>query len=179
MTKKIILCALLVVNACDAQTNINHSSTKIEYEFSFSIINECAYEIHEYDLMVKIESEKVADDEKTIKGININVNNIQQALSVSPDTSILNGDNGYISFADINFDKIPDVALTTSFGTPNLYLDYWVFDVKQKKYTYVGNYPKFTLDENKKTLSAKNKNSAESYENNEWRWSNTKPEKIK
>ena len=178
MKNKLIFCALLFVNACDAQPKQNEINIpKVECEFSFKELNPCAYKTSSYDIKVAIVSENVADDEKTIKKITTKINNLEQVLPVTNDTSILDGDLGYISFADINFDKIPDLALTTSFGTPNLYLDYWVFDPQQKKYVSVGNYPKFTINEKSKTLSAKIKNNAEDYQNVEWRWDNNKLQK--
>ena len=127
MRKKLILCTLLFINACDAQPKQNQiSEAQTECEFSFKELKTCTYKTSTYDIKVSIESEIVAEDEKTIKKIITKVNNIEQILPVSPDTSLLDGDIGYISFADINFDKVPDLAITTSFGTPNLYLDYWV-----------------------------------------------------
>ena len=171
MTKKLILCSLLFINSCGAQPNENYAAeAKVECEFSFQKLNKCPHKTLEHDLTVTIESENIAEDEKLIKAVKVDVNSIQQTFAVSPDTTLLDGDIGYISFADINFDKIPDLAITTSFGTPNLYLDYWVYDTKQKKYTPVGNYPKFTINEKKKTLSAKVKSNAENYQNIEWSW---------
>jgi hypothetical protein len=178
MKNKLILCSLLFVNACDAQPKQNQiSAAQTECEFSFKELRPCTYNTSAYDIKVSIGSEIVADDEKIIRKIITNVNDIEQVLPVSADTSILDGDLGYISFADINFDKVPDLAVTTSFGTPNLYLDYWIYDVKQKKYISVGNYPKFTINENKKTLSATIKSNAETYQNIEWSWNNNKLEK--
>jgi hypothetical protein len=93
-----------------------------------------------------------------------------QTLVVSPDISILAGDIGYVLFPDINFDSNPDLAVTTSFGTPNLYLDYWVFDPTQQKYIFVGNYPKFDINTKTKTLGATIKDSAEQYQTIDWKW---------
>jgi hypothetical protein len=178
MKNKLILCSLLFINACDAQPKQNQAAaSQTECEFSSTQLNTCMYKTSLYDVKISIESEVVSDDEKTIKKITAKVNNVDQSLEVSPDTSILDGDLGYISFADINFDKVPDLALTTSFGTPNLYLDYWVYDSKQKKYISVGNYPKFTINEQKKTLSATIKSNAENYHNIEWHWNNNTLEK--
>jgi|GEM_PF-963501 len=176
--KKLFALSLLLANACDAQPKQNQSTAaQTECEFSFKEIKTCTYNTSAYDIKVSIESEIVAEDEKTIIKIITNVNDVEQILPVSADTSILDGDLGYISFADINFDKVLDLALTTSSGTPNLYLDYWIYDVKQKKYISVGNYPKFTINENKKTLSATIKSNAETYQNIEWHWNNNKLEK--
>lgn len=131
--KKITLLSILFLNICNAQAKENYlNETKAECQFSFQSITECPYKTPEYAVVVNIESEKIANDEKSIKKINVSINGSQQTLMVSQDTSILDGDIGYISFADINFDNVPDLALTTSFGTPNLYLDYWIFDPKLK-----------------------------------------------
>jgi len=172
MKNKLILCFLLFVNACDAQPKQQATAPKTECEFSFKELNTCNFKTSTYEVKATIESEIVAEDEKIIKKIITELNDVEQILPVSPDTSLLDGDIGYISFADINFDKVPDLAITTSFGTPNLYLDYWVYDTKQKKYISVGNYPKFTINEQKKILSAKIKSDAATYQNIEWHWNN-------
>lgn len=169
---------MLFANICAAQPKEKSVTIpKTECHFSFENVTKCFYKISNYDITTDIELENIANDEKHLKKIHIKINGNQQTLTVSKDTNILAGDIGYISFADINFDKIPDLAITTSFGTPNLYLDYWVFDSKQQKYLSVGNYPKFTINEQKKTLNAKIKNSAENYQNQDWHWNNHTLEK--
>jgi hypothetical protein len=178
MKTQFFLCSLLFVNACDAKTQENNViTTEMECQFSFEKINACFYKTKDYDITVNIEAENIASDEKSIKKLVTKVNGAQQMLSVSQDTSILNEDIGYISFADINFDKVPDLALTTSFDAPNLYLDYWIFDPKRKKYIYVGNYPEFTINNAEKILTSEIKNNAESYQQVEWHWNDNELEK--
>jgi len=59
---------------------------------------------------------------------------------------------------------------------PNL--DYWVFNVQQKKYLSIGNYPQLIINKQNKTLKATVKNNAENYQTTEWRWNNDKLEKY-
>ena len=40
----------------------------------------------------------------------------QHLLSLSPDVSMTPGDIGIVSFTDINFDDVPDLAISASFG---------------------------------------------------------------
>ena len=42
----------------------------------------------------------------------------------------------------------------------------------------IANYPKFTINKQKKALSAKIKSNAETYQNIEWHWNNNVLEKI-
>ena len=98
-------------------------------------------------------------------------------MNISKDTSILDGDKGYISFADINFDSIPDISITTSFGLANLYMDYWVYDSANKIYSYVGNFSSFKINNKNKTLSNVVKSSAAEYINTTYTWNGFKLKK--
>ena len=176
--KKFILLSILLASVCFAQSKETPlTDARAECQFSFEKLAQCFYRIPNYTITADIESENIANDEKSLKKIYISTNGNQQTLEVSKDTNILSGDIGYISFTDINFDKVPDLAITTSFGTPNLYLDYWIFDSKEQKYLAVGNHPKFDINKQKKTLNAKIKDSADNYQNIEWHWNNNTLEK--
>jgi hypothetical protein len=179
MNKTFIIIGFVFVSACEAQpkkSNITEAS--VECNFSFENLDQCVYKSQLYEVTVNVASENIADDEKLITSLSVKTNNLHQVLTISHDTTILDGDLGYISFSDINFDGVPDLAITTSFGAPNLYLDYWVFNVQQEKYVSVGNYPQLIINEQKKTLKTTVKNNAENYRTKEWHWRQDKLEKI-
>ena len=168
--KKIIFLALLSIHACEAQPDTAHQAVERECEISFQKFGPCTLKTSEYKISAKIITEDIAEDEKLISAVAIKNNNVVQTLSITEGTSMLDGDVGYVSFSDINFDNIPDLAVPTSFGTPNLYLDYWVFDAQQKKYSFVGNYPQLSIDKTKKIITTRVKESAASYQVTQWNW---------
>ena len=67
------------------------------------------------------------------------------------------------------FDSVPDIAITTSFGLADLYIDYLVYDTIKKKYSYVGNFTQFNIHNNK-ILSNVVKISAAKYKNMVYSW---------
>ncbi len=164
------LLPLLFLQPCLAQEINTLNNT---CEFSFEKLDPCSYQINSKPITVTIKSTNIADDEKLITQLVTNVNENSQTLTVIENTSLLEGDIGYISFSDINFDDVPDLAITTSFGTPNLYLDYWVFDSATKQYVYVGNYSEFTLDKKNQTVTTTVKDGADSYTTTKWYWKGT------
>jgi len=119
---------------------------------------------------VLLNTEPLAADEKILKSLQLVYKGSTHSLSVSKDTHMLEGDKGYISFADINFDGLADIAITTSFGLGNLYLDYWVYDSVNNQYNFLGNFSKFTLSPADKTLSNVVKLNAVNYENYTYHW---------
>jgi hypothetical protein len=174
-----IIFGILFFNACDAQHKKTETKyTNTECNFSFEELNQCSYRYQSYEIIIDFTSESIAEDERKITELLVKLNGIQQILKTSPDTTLFDGDIGHISFSDINFDGIPDLAITTSFGTSNLYLDYWVFNIQQKKYIFVGNYPQFTIDDNEKKLKATIKNNAADYQSVEWHWKSDTLEKV-
>ena len=62
------------------------------------------------------------------------------------------------------------MALTTSFGTANLYLDYWLFDSSTKKFIFVGNFSQFKIDKKNKTLTSIEKQNAARYVTKVFQW---------
>lgn len=168
----------LFVSSCSASQDKNASTPDIDCDIYFDRLNNCSYKNADYHVTVKVISESLAEDEKLLKTLLVTTDKKEHTLSITPDTAILDGDTGYISFTDINFDGISDLAITTSFGTPNLYLDYWVFNPKNSSYIFVGNFPKFILNKKDKTLSATVKNSAENYETKKWKWENNNLKKT-
>lgn len=136
----------------------------------FKMSDPCVY----INIKVNVGVEKIASDEKLIQKLDIVNQGNSYTLNISEDTSMLEGDRGYISFADINFDAIPDVAVTTSFGLANLYVDYWVFDPVNKQYDYIGNFSELKINSKDKTLSNVVKINAANYENNLYMWQGIK-----
>ena len=63
-----------------------------------------------------------------------------------------------------------DIALTTSFGLANLYLDYWVYNTDTNKYIYIGNKVKLNINSKTRTLSNTVKVSASRYDKNTYVW---------
>lgn len=175
--KKLILLMLFAVQACEAQQETNTHVTKKECEISFGKFEECSFKTPLYEISVDVVTEDAGEDEKLISAVAIKNNNVEQTLPVTEATSMLDGDIGYISFSDINFDGVPDLAIPTSFGTPNLYLDYWVFDPGKRKYEYVGNFPQFSIDKAEKIITTRVKESAADYQVTEWHWNKGKLEK--
>ncbi len=165
--KLLIIIFMFVIAGCSDATEDKVSNTKPETcEFTFKSTGPCIYK----NITVNLDVKKVALDEKLLQRLNVEKQDQKNQLDISKDTSILDGDKGYISFADINFDSIPDISITTSFGLANLYIDYWVYDAAKKKYSYVGNFTKFKINSNNRTLSNVVKISAAKYKNTTYRW---------
>jgi hypothetical protein len=145
-------------------------NTYVDCEFGFDQIDSCTYKTDGHKIVVRLKTSFIASDEIELNGLDVLNESHSESLSITPGTTLINGDMGYISFADINFDSIPDLAITTSFGTPNLYLDYWVYRPDTKRYVAVGNLPKLTIDKESKTLTADVKINAVNYEKKFWKW---------
>lgn len=159
--------AVLLIASCGSAEQ--PGSNNINCEFSFDHLEPCVHRIVDEEITVRFNTSVIADDEIALHALEVANNDHLAMLTVTADTLIA-GDVGYISFVDINFDSIPDLALTTSFGTPNLYLDYWVYNPDQKNYVAVGNLPMLTIDSVAKTLTAEVKINAASYEKKTWGW---------
>lgn len=147
--------------------------------FKFGEDTDCSVKSKDVDISVKTKTQKISDDEFSLTALEVTNNGKISTLSVTPDTSIFEGDSGYISFTDINFDSFPDIAVSTSFGVTNMYMDYWVYLPDQQKYVSVGNFPKFTVDPANKALSAIVKIDAAKYENNVWKWQESNLVQVK
>ncbi len=177
MKKISIFLLLFTMNACAEQPAKSAVKSDVECEFSFDNLHACSYKDEQHNLQVAILTEEVADDEKLLTALVVTSGTVKKELSITPETSILDGDIGFISFADINFDSIPDLAITTSFGTPNLYFDYWIYNALKNEYIAVGNHPQFVLNSQTKTLTTTIKNSAADYKSQEWHWVNNELKK--
>jgi len=162
---------MFAVSGCTDATEDKKSTEKSEIcEISFKNIGPCVYG----DIKVNLDFKKIATDEKILQRLDVEKNGKKFSMNISKDTSMLDGDKGYISFADINFDSIPDISITTSFGLANLYMDYWVYDSGNKAYSYIGNFSSFKINNKSKTLSNVVKSSAAEYINTTYTWNGLK-----
>ena len=169
--KLLIIIFMFVVSGCTDATEDKKSTAKSETcEISFKNIGPCVYG----DIKVNLGFKKVATDEKIMQRLDVEKHGKKFSMNISKDTSILDGDKGYISFADINFDSIPDISITTSFGLANLYMDYWVYNSVNKSYLYIGNFSSFKINNKSKTLSNVVKSSAAEYTNTTYIWDGLK-----
>lgn len=178
MKKFLVLCLSFTINACGAQQSGSQLNVTTECEISFKRLNECALETSGYALTAQVIAEDIAADEKLISGLTVNTNDMVQNLTLTEGTTLIDGDIGSIMFTDIDFDDVPDLAITTSFGTPNLYLDYWRYDTRTKKYIPIGNHPQLIINRAKKTITTTVKLDAGSYKTTEWHWVDGKLEQL-
>jgi hypothetical protein len=132
-------------------------------EFELHKMDQCIYQ----DYVVNIQT-ITTSDEAELQTLIVDIKGKRYTLSITSDTILLEGDRGFLSFEDINFDGIPDIAVTTSFGLPNLYMDYWVFDKATKKFAKIGNYTQFTVNAESKTLTNQIKDNATTYQQHEY-----------
>jgi hypothetical protein len=138
--------------------------------FSFGKSTQCTGKGIEIELV----SEKVADDEINLKNLKVKSNGKTHLLPITKETNLLDGDKGVILIQDINFDSHPDLAVSTSFGLSNLYMDYWVFDSDSNKFNYIGNFTRFSINEEDKKLSNTVKTNAADFEKNTYKWEGKK-----
>lgn len=169
--KLFIVMFLSVISGCsDAADYENSIATSETCDISFKNSGPCVYK----NISVKFIVKKISVDEKLLLKLDVEKTGQKFSLDISKDTSFLDGDKGYISFTDINFDSVPDISITTSFGLANLYMDYWVYDVANKNYLYIGNFTKFKINKSNKTLSNVVKISAAKYKNTVYMWKGLK-----
>ncbi len=161
----LFICSLLL-SGCLSASQSNEKLTRLTCEFDFTFTAECGYR----QIKIKINTSIVATDEKLLKSLEVTVNSRKSTLHVIDDTVLFPGDKGYVSFEDINFDGFPDIAITTSFGVANLYLDYWVYVDDENTFRRVGNFSRFVVDEGNKTLRNSVKINAAEYQDNVYRW---------
>ena len=150
----------------EATENDKNSVVSATCDIFFIVNGPCVYK----GIIVNVRADKVSDNEKQLKSLHILNDGRIQTLKIVDDVFMFDGDRGYVSFADINFDGYPDIAITTSFGLANLYLDYWVYEPHRHTYQYIGNYAKFELNTRLKNLSNEVKVSAVKYEKNTYYW---------
>ena len=172
---RIFILASIFIVGCSESIGLEPvKNSDVECTFQFSSEPVCSYTKDKYSIKVSIITKKLADDEVALTNANVSLDGKQHTLVISPDVSMIKGDIGIISFADINFDGIPDIAVSTSFGVANRYFDYWVYDPKGHAYHSTGNYPKLIANPADKTLSASVKQSAASYQTLKYSWDGDK-----
>jgi hypothetical protein len=118
----------------------------------------CTFEIGRslppYQVSFKV---KTVENRKLIEDLVIsplNRSDLSQTLSVHAMTPIKQDKEFFVGSTDVNFDGYNDLFLATSRGTANTYADYWGFDPKTKKFSYLGNYPILKVENTTKTLSS-------------------------
>lgn len=165
----LICCFVAACSTAEPQETSAHNQS-VECEFLFHELDSCGYQSKDTEVKVQIKTTVIEEDELGLMALSVENNRKKFALNVSPDTTLIDGEIGVISFADINFDNTADLAITTSFGVANLYFDYWVYQPEKVGYVYIGNLPKLMLDPATKTVSTKIKLNAASYEENIFIW---------
>lgn len=78
---------------------------------------------------------------------------LQQTLTVHDMAPVRPEETFFIGTADINLDGFNDLFVATSRGVANTYADYWIFIPSTKTFSYIGNYPLFSVDRVKRRLS--------------------------
>lgn len=139
-------------------------------EFSFEGLDECRYNLAGNTIEIDLAMGQPSDDERALSALVVKVGDAAQELPLSRNATIIEGDKGYIQFRDINFDGIEDLAVTTSFGAANLYLDYWVYEAEEERFRYLGNFPDLTPHPEDNRLTSETKRSAKSYSRKTWIW---------
>jgi len=76
-----------------------------------------------------------------------------QSLAVHGMMPIMKTEDFFIAAEDINFDGYNDLSFATSRGVANTYADYWLFDPPQAAFRYLGNYPLFKVDLQRRELT--------------------------
>ena len=171
MRRLIVAITFIFNTSCtDAAEVQSATGSDIECSFQFGTEPVCSYKTDKHAIQVSVATKKISDTEIALVQAHVTFGGKRQTLAVSPDVAMTDGDIGVVSFADINFDNLPDVAISTSLGVANQYFDYRTYDPKLQTYKPIGNYPKLNADRAKKTLTANVKLSAAAYEAQSYAW---------
>jgi len=174
MNRFFVTVGCLFLLACSDQSHSETSDTDDTdptiCAFTFEGADPCRVDIDGRPAEIDLDMGPATDDERPLIALTLEVNDTQHRLEMSEGVTVIDGDRGYIQLVDINFDGIKDIAITTSFGVANLYLDYWVYLPEEKTFEYLGNYPQLTPDEDTQTLEARVRQSAEDYDYQKWVW---------
>ena len=172
---RIFMLASIFIAGCSESIGLEPTkNSDTECTFQFNAEPACSYKADRYSVKVSLITKPLVDDEIALTTAKVTFDGHQHALVISPDVSMIKGDIGIISFSDINFDNIPDIAVSTSFGVANQYFYYWIYDPKNKNYQMIGNYPKLSPNSIDKTLSASVKQNAANYETQKFFWDGKK-----
>lgn len=171
MGRLIVAIAFIFNTSCtDAAEVQSATGSDIECSFQLGTDPVCSYKTDKDAIQVSLATKKISDTEIALVKAHVTFDGKRQTLVVSPDVTMTAGDIGVVSFADINFDNLPDIAISTSFGIANQYFDYWASDAKLKTYKPIGNYPKLSADRANKILTANVKLNAAAYEVQSYSW---------
>ncbi len=158
---------LFALSACaDTTEDAPEQALQNECVYHFALDKICNMGTHS----VSINYTALSDDERLLTSAEVATPTKRHRLPISDDTSLLDGDTGLIKTEDINFDGHPDLAISTSFGTANLYFDYWVYDPDTGGFISVGNYSQLTIHKENKTLSTTEKSNAVTYKTTTYQW---------
>lgn len=130
------------------------ASADRECVFQFSEHPTCTYAAGASSIQLTLAASRIADNEIELTRAEVSIDGKQHELQLSADTSMIEGTAGSVLFDDIDFDGTADLAISTSFGTANQYLDYWIYDPAARQYIAVGNFPRLKPDPAAKTLEA-------------------------
>ena len=166
----ILALSIIIVGITDSLSAGDANSQGLECVFQFSAEPVCSYRSGKHDVVVKLQTKKLAEDELVLVRAHVVYNGRSHVLPLSPEVSMVAGNVGVVSFADINFDNVPDLAVSTSFGIANQYFDYWTYDPIGNSYITTGNYPKLAPRRADKTLSATVKLDAANHEQQTYSW---------
>jgi hypothetical protein len=172
--RRILLVSVFIAGCGDSLGVEKAAVPDVECTFPFGVEPACSYKDGEHDIRVVLKTKRLAEDEVALIQAHVVFDGKPHALRLSPDVSMMAGSIGIVSFADINFDNIPDIAVSTSFGIANQYFDYWTYDPTGKSYNATGNYPKLTAHRVSKTLRATVKLDAAHYEQRKYSWKDGK-----
>lgn len=172
---RMFIIASICLAACTSAAGVEpFKNMDTECIFKFDAKPACTYKMDKYAITVSVVTKSIAENEIELTQASISYDGKKQILDISPDVSMMDGATGIVQFDDINFDGMPDLAISTSFGVANQYFDYWVHDREGDEYKFVGNFPKFTINKINKMLEATVKLNATSYEKQIYRWQGIK-----
>jgi len=120
--------------------------------------NPCRFKIAETlaPYLVHFQFQSFPNDDQVIESLQVSRDDKpgwSQSLPVHNMDPTSKGEEFFIGSADINFDGYNDLFLVTRRGVANAYADYWLFAPAKEDFTYLGNYPIFTVDSSKRQLS--------------------------
>lgn len=174
VSKKIGLTIFLLFTAsCGAERPTSEEaplSKQSECVIGFENNQPCHLELNSKALEIEVVLQDVFEDEKRLDEIIVLTHHKKYSLKIPTETFLMDGDKGHISINDINFDGAPDIAVTTSFRTANLYLDYWVYDPSSESFHYIGNLPSLEIDTSTQSITSTERLNAVDYKKSQWIW---------